>query len=72
MTEPREFNLMFETNVGPVINESSKAYLRPETAQQIYINFKNVIDSTSRSLPFGIAQIGKSFRNEITPKELHF
>tara|TARA_Y100001958_G_scaffold92807_1_gene63313 strand:+ start:226 stop:1563 length:1338 start_codon:yes stop_codon:yes gene_type:complete len=72
LTEPREFNLMFETNVGPVINESSTAYLRPETAQQIYINFKNVIDSTSRSLPFGIAQIGKSFRNEITPRNFIF
>ena len=72
LTEPREFNLMFETNVGPVINESSTAYLRPETAQQIYINFKNVIDSTSRTLPFGIAQIGKSFRNEITPRNFIF
>ena len=58
LTEPREFNLMFETSVGPIVDDSSVAYLRPETAQQIYINFKNVIDSTSRSLPFGIAQIG--------------
>ena len=72
LTEPREFNLMFKTNVGPVINDSSLAYLRPETAQQIYINFKNVLDSTSRSLPFGIAQIGKSFRNEITPRNFIF
>ena len=72
LTDPREFNLMFETNVGPVIDDSSAAYLRPETAQQIYINFKNVIDSTSRSLPFGIAQIGKSFRNEITPRNFIF
>ena len=72
LTEPRDFNLMFETNVGPVIDDSSVAYLRPETAQQIYINFKNVIDSTSRSLPFGIAQIGKSFRNEITPRNFIF
>ena len=72
LTEPREFNLMFKTNVGPVINDSSIAYLRPETAQQIYINFKNVLDSTSRSLPFGIAQIGKSFRNEITPRNFIF
>ncbi len=72
LTEPREFNLMFETNIGPVVDDSSKAYLRPETAQQIYINFKNVLDTTSRSLPFGIAQIGKSFRNEITPRNFIF
>ena len=72
LTEPRDFNLMFETNVGPVIDDTSVAYLRPETAQQIYINFKNVLDSTSRSLPFGIAQIGKSFRNEITPRNFIF
>ena len=63
---------MFETSVGPIVDDSSVAYLRPETAQQIYINFKNVIDSTSRSLPFGIAQIGKSFRNEITPRNFIF
>ena len=72
LTEPRDFNLMFKTNVGPVSDDSSLAYLRPETAQQIYINFKNVLDSTSRSLPFGIAQIGKSFRNEITPRNFIF
>ena len=72
LTEPRDFNLMFKTNVGPVTDDSSLAYLRPETAQQIYINFKNVLDSTSRSLPFGIAQIGKSFRNEITPRNFIF
>ena len=72
LTDPRDFNLMFKTNVGPVTDESSLAYLRPETAQQIYINFKNVLDSTSRSLPFGIAQIGKSFRNEITPRNFIF
>tara|TARA_B100000035_G_scaffold260862_1_gene231830 strand:+ start:1010 stop:2344 length:1335 start_codon:yes stop_codon:yes gene_type:complete len=72
LTEPRDFNLMFETNVGPVTDGTSTAYLRPETAQQIYINFKNVVDSTSRSLPFGIAQIGKSFRNEITPRNFIF
>lgn len=72
LTEPREFNLMFKTNVGPVVDDSSHAYLRPETAQQIYINFKNIVDSTSRSLPFGIAQIGKSFRNEITPRNFIF
>ena len=72
LTDPRDFNLMFKTNVGPVTDDSSLAYLRPETAQQIYINFKNVLDSTSRSLPFGIAQIGKSFRNEITPRNFIF
>ena len=72
LTEPRDFNLMFETHVGPIIDDTSTAYLRPETAQQIYINFKNVVDSTSRSLPFGIAQIGKSFRNEITPRNFIF
>ena len=72
LTAPRDFNLMFETNVGPVKDDSSIAYLRPETAQQIYINFKNVVDSTSRTLPFGIAQIGKSFRNEITPRNFIF
>ena len=72
LTEPREFNLMFKTNVGPIDDGSSFAYLRPETAQQIFTNFKNVLDSTSRSLPFGIAQIGKAFRNEITPRNFIF
>tara|TARA_B100000965_G_scaffold350867_1_gene325035 strand:+ start:5282 stop:6613 length:1332 start_codon:yes stop_codon:yes gene_type:complete len=72
LTEPRHFNLMFKTNVGPVEDGSSFAYLRPETAQQIFTNFKNVIDSTSSSLPFGIAQIGKAFRNEITPRNFIF
>ena len=72
LTDPREFNLMFETSVGPIVDDSSVAYLRPETAQQIYINFKNVIDSTSRSLPFGIAQIGKAFRNEIIARNFIF
>ena len=72
LTEPRQFNLMFKTNVGPVDDESSYAYLRPETAQQIFTNFKNVVDSTSRNLPFGIAQIGKAFRNEITPRNFIF
>ena len=62
LTEPRQFNLMFKTNVGPVDYGSSFAYLRPETAQQIFTNFKNVIDSTSKPVPFGIAQIGKAFR----------
>ena len=72
LTEPRQFNLMFKTNVGPIDDGNSFAYLRPETAQQIFTNFKNVIDSTSKSLPFGIAQIGKAFRNEITPRNFIF
>ena len=72
LTEPRQFNLMFKTNVGPLEDGESFAYLRPETAQQIFTNFKNVVDSTSKSLPFGIAQIGKAFRNEITPRNFIF
>jgi glycyl-tRNA synthetase len=72
LTEPKPFNLMFKTNVGPVDDGSSFAYLRPETAQGIFTNFRNVLDTTSRTLPFGIAQIGKSFRNEITPKNFLF
>lgn len=71
-TAPRPFNMMFKTTVGPVADEDSYAYLRPETAQGTFVNFKNVIDSTSRRLPFGIAQIGKSFRNEITPRNFIF
>jgi glycyl-tRNA synthetase len=72
LTDPRPFNLMFKTNVGPVSDGSSFAYLRPETAQQIFTNFKNVVDSSSKTLPFGIAQIGKAFRNEITPRNFIF
>ena len=72
LTDPRPFNLMFKTSVGPVDDGSSFAYLRPETAQQIFTNFKNILDTTSRSLPFGIAQIGKAFRNEITPRNFIF
>ena len=72
LTEPRPFNLMFKTTVGPVVDEDNIAYLRPETAQAIFTQFKNVVDSTSRKLPFGIGQIGKSFRNEITPKNFIF
>ena len=72
LTEPRQFNLMFKTNVGPIEDTSSFAYLRPETAQQIFVNFKNVLDSTPHHLPFGIAQIGKAFRNEITPRNFIF
>jgi len=66
-TEPRQFNLMFKTFVGPVEGTSSQAYLRPETAQGIFVNFPNVLNSTRMRPPFGIAQIGKAFRNEITP-----
>ncbi len=66
LTEPRMFNLMFKTFVGPVEDEASVAYLRPETAQGIFVNFQNVLNSTRKKLPFGIAQMGKSFRNEIT------
>ncbi len=72
LTEPRPFNLMFKTVIGPVDDGSSFAYLRPETAQQIFVNFKNIIDSTSRTPPFGIAQMGKAFRNEITPRNFIF
>jgi glycyl-tRNA synthetase len=71
-TEPRPFNLMFKTTVGPVSDDSNIAYLRPETAQGIFVNFKNVLDSTNRKVPFGIAQIGKSYRNEITPRNFIF
>jgi hypothetical protein len=66
LTDAREFNLMFETQVGPVKDQGSTAYLRPETAQGIFINFKNVLQFARKKPPFGIAQIGKSFRNEIT------
>jgi glycyl-tRNA synthetase len=72
LTEPRQFNLMFETHVGPVVGEGSLAYLRPETAQGIFVNFKNVTSSLRVKPPFGIAQIGKSFRNEITPGNFLF
>ncbi|MHB0938384.1 MAG: glycine--tRNA ligase [Armatimonadota bacterium] len=72
LTEPRPFNMMFRTQVGPIASEDSFAYLRPETAQGIFANFKNVVDSTGRRLPFGIAQIGKAFRNEITPRNFIF
>jgi glycyl-tRNA synthetase len=72
LTEPREFNLMFQTHVGAIQDESSVAYLRPETAQGIFANFKNVMDSTRVKIPFGIAQIGKAFRNEINPRNYTF
>ena len=64
--------MMFRTTVGPVEDEDAYAYLRPETAQGIFVNFKNILDSTSRKLPFGVAQIGKAFRNEITPRNFIF
>jgi glycyl-tRNA synthetase len=72
LSEPRQFNLMFETHIGPVADDSHKAYLRPETAQGIFINFKNVLQFARKKPPFGIAQIGKSFRNEITPGNFIF
>ena len=72
LTEPRMFNLMFETFVGAVRDPDSKSYLRPETAQGIFVNFKNVVDSSRVKVPFGIAQIGKAFRNEINPRNYTF
>lgn len=72
LTEPRPFNLMFKTNIGPIDDGETFGYLRPETAQSIFTNFKNVVDSSSKTLPFGIAQIGKAFRNEITPRNFIF
>ncbi len=72
LTEPREFNLMFKTYIGALGGEESVAFLRPETTQGIFVNFKNVVDSTRVRVPFGIAQIGKSFRNEITPRNFTF
>lgn len=72
LTDPRKFNLMLKANFGPVESDASFVYLRPETAQGIFTNFRNVIDTTSRKLPFGIAQIGKAFRNEVTPKNFIF
>ncbi len=72
LTEPREFNLMFKTYVGALSGEEGTAFLRPETAQGIFVNFKNVVDSQRVRIPFGIAQIGKSFRNEITPRNFTF
>jgi glycyl-tRNA synthetase len=72
LTEARKFNLMFKTFVGPVEENAAMVYLRPETAQGMFVNFKNVCDSTRVKLPFGIAQIGKAFRNEITPKQFIF
>ncbi|MGF1677748.1 MAG: glycine--tRNA ligase [Candidatus Methylacidiphilales bacterium] len=72
LTEPRDFNLMFKTYIGPVQDESHATYLRPETAQAIFVQFKNVLDTSRKKLPFGIAQIGKAFRNEINPRNFTF
>lgn len=72
LTMPRDFNLMFQTNVGALTDESAVAYLRPETAQGIFLNFKNVLTTSRQKIPFGIAQIGKAFRNEITPRNFIF
>jgi glycyl-tRNA synthetase len=72
LTEPRQFNLMFETHVGAATDESSIAYLRPETAQSIFVQFKNILEVSRKKLPFGIAQIGKAFRNEINPRNFTF
>jgi glycyl-tRNA synthetase len=72
LSEPRQFNLMFETYMGPVRDDAAKIYLRPETAQGIFVNFKNVLQFARKKPPFGIAQIGKAFRNEITPGNFIF
>ncbi|HPS53787.1 MAG TPA: glycine--tRNA ligase, partial [Phycisphaerae bacterium] len=72
LTEPRMFNLMFETYVGAIRSDEAKAYLRPETAQGIFLNYKNIVDTMRVKMPFGIAQIGKSFRNEVTPRNFIF
>jgi glycyl-tRNA synthetase len=72
LTPPRAFNLMLETHLGAVADEASKVYLRPETAQSIFVQFKNVLEVSRKKLPFGIAQIGKAFRNEINPRNFTF
>jgi glycyl-tRNA synthetase len=72
LSEPRQFNLMFETHLGPASDSGSKVYLRPETAQGIYVNFKNVVQTSRVKIPFGIAQVGKAFRNEIVTKNFIF
>jgi len=72
LTEPRMFNLMFESHTGPVQDDASKVYLRPETAQGIFLNYKNVLDTSRVRVPFGIAQVGKAFRNEVTPRNFIF
>ena len=72
LTEPRPFSLMLDTYPGPIREEANKAYLRPETAQGIFLEFKNVVDTTRVKVPFGVAQVGKSFRNEVTPRNFIF
>ena len=72
LADPRQFNLMFKTFMGPVEDTASEIYMRPETAQGIFVNFPNVVNSTRKKLPFGIGQIGKAFRNEITPGNFTF
>jgi glycyl-tRNA synthetase len=72
LTEPRQFNLMFESHAGAVQDDTSKVYLRPETAQGIFVNFWNVVDTSRVKVPFGIAQQGKAFRNEVTPRNFTF
>lgn len=72
LTEPRQFNLMFESHAGPIKDDKNKVYLRPETAQGIFLNFKNVLDSSRVRVPFGIAQVGKAFRNEVNPRNFIF
>ena len=72
LSDPRQFNLMFRTFMGPVEDTANEVYLRPETAQGIFVNFPNVVNSTRKKLPFGIGQIGKAFRNEITPGNFTF
>src|SRR5206468_3056291 len=71
-TEARPFNLMFETTVGPIKTDENTAYLRPETAQAIFVQFKNVLETSRQKVPFGIAQMGKAFRNEVTPRNYTF
>src|SRR5665213_1652441 len=70
--EARQFNMMFKTNVGPIEDKDSIAYLRPETAQGMFTNYKNIVDSFYPDLPFGVAQVGKAFRNEISPRDFLF
>lgn len=72
LTEPRPFNLMFQTHYGPIASDENVAFLRPETAQAIFVQFKNVLESSRLKVPFGIAQVGKAFRNEITPRNFTF
>lgn len=72
LSQPREFKLMFESHAGPIQSDENKVYLRPETAQGIFLNYKNVVDTTRVKMPFGVAQVGKSFRNEVTPRNYIF